>query len=153
MTTRNKWYIRLVSLDGHKTLTPLITSKLRVSRITAHHRSPAFCPLPFPDLHHPLHSARCTLHVGTVAETITAISRRVGWPKNLRARDVPSYFHPASSPRATTSSRDNFHKVVSAFSELSFFVAFVLLLGDCYHFSIAIRVPCPSSRSNLVTSV
>lgn len=39
MTTRNKRCIRLVSLDGHKTLTPLIASKLRVSRVTAHYRS------------------------------------------------------------------------------------------------------------------
>ena len=106
MTTRNKRCIQLVSLDSHKTLTPLIASKLRVSRVTAHHRSeqvPSFLSLSIPgflSLSPPPHVAHCTLE-RSPRQSPRLRRYRLGSRRSSRARDVPSHFHPTSSPRTT----------------------------------------------------
>lgn len=158
MTTRNKRCIRLVSLDSHKTLTPLIASKLRVSRVTAHHRSeqvPGFFSLSVPRFLSlfPLRMLHIARRNGR-RDNHRDIVRRygLGSRRSSRARDVPSYFHPTSSPR-TTSSRDNFHKVVSASSELSFLSYPFSSSATATIFQSLFESQVPFCRSNLVTSV
>lgn len=149
MTTRNKRCIQLVSLDDHKTLTPLIASKLRVSRVTTRYRSrqvPGFLSPSIPGSL-PLFAPRIARRNGRRDNHRDIASGRVAGEPEGKGR-VPSYFHPTSS-LAALRLRD---LVLRQFPRGSFgvlrtllLVEVVLYLGDCYHFSIAIRAPCSVS--------
>lgn len=168
MTTRNKRCIRLVSLDGHKTLTPLIASKLRVSRVTPQHRSgqvPGFLSPPVPGslpLALSLFISPSALHVAhCTSERSPRQSPRyrvgTGWvaeePEGKRCSFLFSSDFPSPRHDRATSSRDNFHEVVSAFSELSFLSHPFSSTATTTIFQSLFESHAPSRRSNLVTSV
>lgn len=164
MTTRNKRRIRLVSPDDHKTLTPLIASKLQMSRVTARFdpnksrlfTSPSNLSRSLLYLFLPSFSARCTHCTSewSPRQSPSGYRARRRRPKNPERRpDVLSYVCCSrpnflsrarlSLPIGQISSRDNFHEVVLANSP-SFLVPSAFSsspLSDRLHFSIAIRVP------------
>lgn len=142
------WCIQLVSLDGHKTLTPLIASKLRVSRVTARlpdsSKSGSFLSSSLTPSYSVLHIAHRDGRRDNHQRYRAPV--QVEWPKEPeRTREEdPSYFHPSFLPASRPDDlvlrqfpRGSFgfpRTLPSCRSRSSF-------LGDYLHFSIAIRAP------------
>lgn len=146
-------YPVLVSLDSHKTLTPLIATKLRVSRVTALRPgqvqlfvSPSSLPLLASFLPSFLHRARCTLAQGRSPRQSPRHRAGSGVAEEPRTRR--SFLFSSGFLSALAGRPDDL--VPRQFPRGSFGVlrtlprrSCSLAPGDRLHFSIAIRVPCP----------